>query len=269
VVAFQAHRFDAGAGRPSVLLVGRLLTEQKRLQAQLMHRERLAMVGMMTAGIAHDLGSPLASMSAQIQRLDGGPGSPPIGDVLRDVRHEIERLSRTVRELVDFTRRQKDDAALVSVGSVAEEALRVLRHDPRARLVEFGLVVDPTTPAVDIVADHLTQVLLNLLVNAIDAMPDGGSVRVAVGPAGDKVRLTVADTGTGMSPEVLSRVFEPFFTTKQPGSGAGLGLGLSRDILAGFGATIVLESAPGRGTTAVIDIPVAATAPASPTGAEG
>jgi two-component system NtrC family sensor kinase len=116
---------------------------------------------------------------------------------------------------------------------------------------------DPETPPVLMVEDHLMQVVLNLLLNAVDAMPRGGRLRIEVRPAGDAVALRVHDDGIGMDRAVLARAFEPLYTTKEPGKGTGLGLSISRDILAEANGAIELHSAPGHGTTAVVTLPAA------------
>ena len=180
------------------------------------------------------------------------------------VRQEAGRLRRILREMVDFARRRRDEATLVSVQSVVCDALRLLRHDPRMRRVLTREEFDPETAPVSMVEDHLMQVVLNLLLNALDAMPGGGTLRIEVRPAGVHVALRVHDTGVGMDRATLGHCFEPLFTTKDPGKGTGLGLSLSRDILRAVSGEIELHSAPGRGTTAVVTLPAAAPEAARP-----
>jgi len=143
---------------------------------------------------------------------------------------------------------------------VAEDALRILRHDPRMRNVTVASSFDPETPPVLVVEDHLMQVVFNLLLNAVDAMPEGGSLRLELSPAGSSVALRVHDTGCGMDRSVLNRCFEPLFTTKPPGRGTGLGLSISRDIIREGGGRLELHSSPGHGTTAVVSLPAASPA---------
>jgi hypothetical protein len=168
--------------------------------------------------------------------------------VVATVRQEVARLGRILRELVDFARRRRDEATLVSVQSVVGDALRLLRHDRRMREVTVREEFDPETPPVFVIEDHLMQVVLNLLLNALDAMPAGGTLRIEVGTAGGQVALRVHDTGVGMDRAILARCFEPLFTTKDPDRGTGLGLSISRDIARATGGDIEMHSAPGRGT---------------------
>jgi len=258
VLAVESHPLPLPGGREYVLLVERVITEQQKLQARLVHQEKMAAFGLLAAGVAHDLGNPLSSVEAQIQLLDDRSLPEEAAGVLATVRHELGRLRRLLRELVDFARRRRDEASLVSVQEVVGDALRLLKHDRRLERVRVTTEFDPDSPPISVVEDHLMQVVLNLMLNAVDAMPDGGALRVEVRPAGDRVVLRVHDDGIGMDHKVLERAFEPLFTTKSPGQGTGLGLSISRDILTACGGTIELHSAPGRGTSAVITLPAAA-----------
>ena len=132
------------------------------------------------------------------------------------------------------------------------------------RVVRLIEDFDPEAPAVFVIEDHLMQVVLNLLINAVDAMPDGGSLRIEIKPAGNFVALRIRDTGVGMQHDVLGRCFEPLFTTKDKGKGTGLGLSIARDILEAAGGRIELHSAPGRGTIVVVTLPSGSESAAEP-----
>ncbi|KAA0255871.1 MAG: hypothetical protein EDX89_03930 [Acidobacteria bacterium] len=257
VLEVESHPLTLPDGRRWALLVERVVTEQQKLQARLLHQEKMAAFGLLSAGIAHDLGNPLASVEAQLQLLDDASLPPEAAGVVAGVRGELARLRRLLRELVDFARRRRTEVALVDVRSVVEDALRVVRHDPRMRGVALETEFDPEAPPVTVVEDHLVQVVLNLLLNSLDALPRGGRLRVAVVAVRGRVVLRVEDTGSGMERSVLARCFEPLFTTKEPGKGTGLGLSIARDILRAAGGGIELHSAPGRGTTAVVTLPAA------------
>ena len=265
VLAVESHPLRLPDGSDYVLLVERVVTEQKKLQARLLHQEKMAAFGLLAAGVAHEMGNPLASVEAQLQLLDEARLTAEDAPVVATVRQEVGRLRRILREMVDFARRRRDEATLVSVQSVVCDALRLLRHDPRMRRVLTREEFDPETPPVSMVEDHLMQVVLNLLLNALDAMPGGGTLRIEVRPAGVHVALRVHDTGVGMDRATLGHCFEPLFTTKDPGKGTGLGLSLSRDILRAVSGEIELHSAPGKGTTAVVTLPAAAADAARPT----
>ncbi len=261
MLSVESHPLRLPDGQDGVLLVEQVVTEQRKLQARLLHQEKMAAFGLLAAGVAHEMGNPLSSIEAQLQLLEPKDLPPEAAPVVATVRQEVSRLGRILRELVDFARRRRDEATLVSVQSVVSDALRLLRHDRRMRAIEVREDFDPETPPVFVVEDHLMQVVLNLLLNALDAMPAGGTLRIEVGTAGGQVALRVRDTGSGMDRSVLARCFEPLFTTKEPGRGTGLGLSISRDIARAAGGDIELHSAPGRGTTAVVTLPAFAPAP--------
>ncbi len=268
VLAVESHPLRLPDGRDYLLVVERVITEQSKLQARLVHQEKMAAFGLLAAGVAHEMGNPLSSIEAQLQLLDPQELPPESASVIGVVRQEVGRLRRILRELVDFARRRRDEATLVSVHSVVEDALRLLRHDPRMRKVRSQQAFDPETPPVFMVEDHLMQVVLNLMINALDAMPEGGALKVEIQPVRGQAVLRVHDSGLGMDRAVLARCFEPLFSTKPPGRGTGLGLSITRDILKAIGGEVELHSAPGRGTTAVITLPGASieSHPATPDG---
>lgn len=257
VLCHETYPLQLPDGRQYVLLVERVLTEQSKLQARLLHQEKMAAVGLLAAGVAHEMGNPLSSIEAQLQLLDPTVLARQDADVIRTVRGELARLRRILRELQDFARRRRDEATLVSVESVVADALRLLRHDVRMRHVHSAVDADPETPPVFMIEDHLMQVVLNLTLNALDAMPQGGTLRFEVRPASGQVALRIHDDGAGMDRQVLVRCFEPLFTTKARGQGTGLGLSITRDILRAAGGDVELHSVPAKGTTAIVTLPAA------------
>ena len=259
VLQVECHPLSRESGESYMLLVERIVTEQKKLEARLLHQEKMAAFGLLAAEVAHDMGNPLYSIDAQLQLLDVRTLPPETASVVGAVRSEVRRLHRILREIVDFARRRRDEATLVSVQSAVEDALRLLRHDRRMRSVELVEEFDAETPSVFMVEDHLVQVVLNVLINAVDAMPEGGTLRIELRPAGGTVALRIHDTGAGMEPGVLKQCLEPLFTTKDQGKGTGLGLSISKDILEAAGGRIELFSAPERGTTVVVTLPAAKT----------
>jgi signal transduction histidine kinase len=208
--------------------------------------------------VAHDLGNPLSCIDAQLQLVDDAALPEDEGEAIALVRQEVRRLHRILRELVDFARKRRDEPTLVSVVAVVEDALRLLRHDRRMAQLKVRREFDPGTPPVFIVEDHLMQVVLNLLVNALDAMPDGGVLRVEVRPVKGQVVLRFHDSGHGMPLEVLEQCTDALFTTKEEGKGTGLGLSIAHDIAEAAGGSIELHSTVGHGTTAIITLPQSA-----------
>lgn len=255
VLEIECHPASLDGPNDYMLIVERIVTEQKKLEARLLHQEKMAAFGLLAAEVAHDMGNPLSSIDAQLQLVDDRTLTEDAASVVGTVRGEVRRLHRILREIVNFARRRRDEATLVSVQAVVEDALRLLRHDRRMRAVNLVEEFDPDTPSVYIVEDHLIQVVLNVLLNAVDAMPEGGTLRIEIRPAGHDVALRVHDTGIGMEPSVLRQCLEPLFTTKEQGRGTGLGLSISKDILSAAGGKIELHSAPGRGTTVVVSLP--------------
>ena len=166
-------------------------------------------------------------------------------------------MSRMLRELVDFARRKRGDQRLVMVNQVVEDVIRLLEHDPRARNIEIVRALAPELPGVRLVEDHLVQVLLNLGLNALDALPQGGKLSFGTTAVADQVELRVRDTGTGIPPEAMARLFEAFHTTKAAGRGTGLGLFVSRRVVEGLGGQLLLETTGPSGTCFVVRLPAA------------
>jgi signal transduction histidine kinase len=242
-------------GRDAVIEVGRDVTAQRSLEAQVRHQEKMASLGVMAAGFAHDLGNPLASLSTELELLEGEDDVARIRESLAVLRRHVGRMSRTLREMVDFARRRRDEVTDVDIRLVVDDAARLVQHDSRWKKVDLAVDIPHGIPAVRMVEDHLLLVLVNLMINAADAMPDGGTLTVAAREAGGRVTITVRDTGVGMTPAVLAKATTPLFTTKAPGRGTGLGLSVSQSVLGAVGGSLELASEPGRGTVVTIDLP--------------
>lgn len=249
-------------GGRGLLVVEQVTTEQVRLRSQLIHQEKMATFGLLAAGIAHDLGNPINAIGMHLQLLQMEPDIPEDArESLDTIQDEITRMQRVLRELVDLARRRRDDtAAPVDLSRIVKDALTLLRHDRRMRAVEVALDLHPATPEVDAVEDHLMQVLINLIINALDAMPVGGKLSIAVTPHPDRpafAQVRLSDNGEGMSKDVLTHCMEPLFTTKPPGKGTGLGLSIVKDIITSSGGDVEIQSALGRGTTITLSLPAA------------
>lgn len=257
-------------GEPAMLGIARDLTERRRVQAQLIRADRLAAMGTLAAGVAHEINNPLAYLMLNLQyvmrelpRFDGDPARLELLlERLAEAEHGARRVSAIVGDLRTFARPEQVERGPVSVGRAVASAVKVassqIRH--RARLVEeYGAV-----PLVEGSATRLEQVFLNLLVNAAQAIPEGNpdanEIRVATRQEDDRVVVEIRDTGSGIAPEILNRVFDPFFTTKPRGVGTGLGLPISRGIIQALGGEIAIESVVGRGTTIRVSLPALPTA---------
>lgn len=225
----------------------------------LLRQERLATVGRLAAGVAHEVGNPLGAITgyAELARVKHGDAGGPLDDYLARISTEAARIDAIVRGLLDFARPSALDLAPVSVAAALDAAARLARMQGRFRDVE--LVVDLPAGLPPVLADErrLVQVFLNLLLNAGDAMHGGGAVRVAGRAAGGEVAVEVEDSGPGIPPSILPRVFDPFFTTKDPGEGTGLGLAVCHGIMESFGGSIEAGQAPGGGARLTVRLRVA------------
>jgi signal transduction histidine kinase len=247
-------------GGSGVLVIEQVTTEQVRLRSQLIHQEKMATFGLLAAGIAHDLGNPINAVAMHLQLLQMEDDMPAEAKPSLDmISEEINRMQRVLRELVDLARRRRDDAAApVDLARLIKDAITLLRHDRRMREVEVSLELHAETPEVEAVEDHLMQVILNLIINALDAMPIGGTLTVEAAAHPDKqgyARLRVRDNGEGMGKDTLAHCMEPLFTTKAPGKGTGLGLSIVKDIITAGGGDVEIQSALGRGTTITLTLP--------------
>ncbi|HSN90672.1 MAG TPA: ATP-binding protein [Anaeromyxobacteraceae bacterium] len=216
----------------------------------LLRSERLATVGRLAAGIAHEVGNPLGAIAgyASLARARiGGGASAEAEDFLARIAAEASRIDGIVRGLLDFARPDPPALAAVAVGEAVEGALRLAGVQARFRAVGVERDLPAGLPAVRADPGRLVQVLLNLLLNAGDAMGGRGTVSISARAEGGRVEVAVADRGPGIAPADLPRVFDPFFTTKPPGEGTGLGLAICHRIVESFGGGIVAENREGGG----------------------
>ena len=273
-------------GRPT-RMVGAYtdVTEKRMLQSRLLLADRMASVGTVVAGVAHEINNPLAYVVSSLgfarealAKLTAPGGGSALGaapellvevrQALDEAREGTDRVRTLVRDLRTLSRSDDDAQGPSEVNKVLQSSLRFAAHETRSRarvVTQLGQV-----PLVEASSSRLGQVFLNLILNAAQAIPEGHSekneIRVVsrVDVDGAKVAVEIHDTGSGMSREVMSRIFEPFFTTKRVGEGTGLGLAICHGIVTGAGGSIQVESREGRGTSFRVLLPVAATAHAEP-----
>jgi len=240
----------------SVIL--RDVTEQKELEQQVIHAEKLAAIGQLTAGLAHEMGTPLNIVSGRAEYLLSDlPEGDPKKESLQIIIQQTERMTKLIDNLLKFSRPQKVHYTKLEMTEVIEGVLSLLE----TQLEKGGLSVDfsisPDLPQVEADYNQLQQVFLNLILNSIQAMPQGGRLGLDIRPVNHQVvRITVSDTGGGIPREHLSKIFEPFFSTKDSGQGTGLGLAIVSKIVRDHGGSIEAESTPGKGTTFSITLPV-------------
>ena len=264
-----ALRFD---GEPAVATMARDITERRQVQERLMASERMASLGTLSAGVAHEINNPLSYMLSNLrfvedelrtlaasgESLAGAPGHE-VREALKEAMEGAERVRHIVHDLKTFSHGGSDTQAQVDVNAVLESCVNMARSELRHRA---QLVKDlGELPPVRANASRLGQVFLNLLVNAAQAIPQGSleahEVRLISRLERGHVVVAVSDTGVGISPENLRRLFDPFFTTKPVGVGTGLGLSICHGIIRELGGRITVESEPGKGTTFRVFLPVA------------
>jgi signal transduction histidine kinase/CheY-like chemotaxis protein len=255
--------FDA-AERPSRFVGFTIdITDWKRLEEQFRHAQKMDSIGRLAGGIAHDFNNLLTVISGYGQMtLDELPTHHPLRGGVQEVLKAAAQATSLTRQLLTFSRRHAARTETIDLNELVADIQKML-----GRLigedVKLTISMDPAAGAFRGDRTHIEQVIMNLVVNAKDAMPRGGTLSIETGPievdtrfaeahvdvaAGRYTALTVTDTGTGMSPEVKSQIFEPFFTTKEHGKGTGLGLSMVYGIVKQCGATISVESEPGQGT---------------------
>jgi two-component system, NtrC family, sensor kinase len=278
---------DAGPGEPSRLAVVEDVTERRTMEAMVLQSEKLAAVGQLAAGVAHEINNPLAVIQAYAQDLEerlneeGAAALQEQGELaayLQQLQVQAQRCKGITTNLLDFARRGPAEPEPVDAGAVAQATAALVGARARRAGVAVRAALPEGLPPVRATRDQLQQVFLNLVTNALDALEEtgGGEITIsgAIGAAagempgedagsggspagaGAQVRLTVADNGPGMDPATLARAMEPFFTTKPPGRGTGLGLSTCYGIITGLGGQVSINSEPGKGTAVTFTLPV-------------
>lgn len=229
------------------------------------HQEKMAAVGALAAGVAHEIGNPIAAMSGVLQEMVDEQNLRKGGVERKDsklvvlLQAQIQRLSAITREISGFAAPQPVERQLLDLNGLARTTTGLMSYDKRMRQVALRLELDTQLPAIYGVADQITQVIMNLLINAADAMEsvEGRSKEIVLRtePCKDNVQLSVIDCGSGMDSDTLNRAFEAFFTTKKS-KGTGLGLALCYSIITGHGGTIEIDSVPGQGTSVRVILPL-------------
>jgi signal transduction histidine kinase len=238
--------------------------ELQEAQASLLHQEKMAAFGLLAAGIAHEVGNPLASISSLVQMLARRHTDEYTQEKLALVEGQLTRIQGTLRELVDFSRPATRVMSPTNLNDAMEEALNIAKYYKRTKSKTIETDYAPDLPPIEAVRDQLVQLFLNLALNAIDATDKSGRIRLSTRLCEGHLEARVADNGQGIRPEDRAKIFQPYYTTKD--NGTGLGLFVSRKIVADLGGSIDFESVPKEGTTFVVRLPVPAPKPSvSPT----
>jgi signal transduction histidine kinase len=238
----------------------RQMAELQSTQQQLLQSAKLAAIGELAAGVAHELNNPLTVILGKTGLLlRTAPAGSPNAAKLADIERETMRAGKIAQNLLDFARRREPRHEPVDLNRIVERGLDLVQTKLRGRGITVETTLDPTVGVMLGDADQLTQVLINLAGNAIDAMPTGGRLTITTRAQTDSDSgvLIVSDTGPGIPPERLARIFEPFYTTKAEGNGTGLGLSITQGIVASHAGRLSVESVVGTGTTFFVHLPLA------------
>lgn len=240
--------------------IHRDLSEKKTLEKQLIQTQKMESIGTLAAGIAHEVGNPLASISALVQVAQRTTADNSVKEKLELVKSQVNRISKIIRDLVDFSRPSNYEFQLVDINKNLAEAVEITKVGIKAKDIDFELNLNKNIPLLPLVADQIQQVFVNILLNATDALieskkPNKKIIVKSDIDEEDNVLISFTDNGTGISEENLSKIFEPFFTTKKEGKGTGLGLWVSYGIIKSFNGEIKVSSKFNQETTFTIIFP--------------
>ena len=241
------------------IAINRMIYEIMEKQKQLIHSRKMAAVGTLTSGIAHELNNPLNNISITTEALIDDIDTleqDEVRGMLNDIFVQVDRAGGIVRNLLDFTRLEKPEQEAISVGGLIQSTLNLVNNERRLAGVDVRLSLGDDLPKIKGNFRNLQQVFLNIFLNSIQAMPKGGTLDVHTGQVNQFIRVDVSDNGSGISKENIEKVFDPFFSTKDVGKGTGLGLSVSYGIVQNLGGRITVESEEGKWTTFSVFLPV-------------
>ena len=242
--------------------IHRDLSEKRTLERQLIHTQKMESIGTLAAGIAHEVGNPLASISALVQVAQRSTEDPFVNEKLSLVKSQITRISKIIRDLVDFSRPSNYELNLTDINESIKEAVEITKVGTKAKDISFIVELSEKSPKLPLIADQIQQVFVNILLNAVDAIIEKSSLskeeKIIVTATSDEEYVTIlfSDSGKGIKEENLQKIFEPFFTTKKEGRGTGLGLWVSYGIVKSFQGDLQVKSKLNKGTTFIIKLPV-------------
>jgi len=241
------------------------LTDKKMLEKQLIHTQKMESIGTLAAGVAHEVGNPLASISALVQIVQRETDDSFIKEKLELVKKQITRISKIIRDLVDFSRPSDYELKSTDINDNLREAIEIVKVGKKTKDITFISSMDESLPSVPLIADQVQQVFVNILINAVDAIaekkekykPDEDSfIKISTSIKDATIKVVFEDNGIGIPEQSLTKVFEPFFTTKKEGKGTGLGLWVSYGIIKSSHGEIKVESSYKKGTTFIINFPL-------------
>jgi two-component system, NtrC family, sensor kinase len=240
------------------------VTARIRLEEQLQHSEKMASIGLLAAGVAHEVNTPLTGISSYTQMLRQQVGaSDPGGALLEKIEKQTFRAAKIINNLLNFSRSGSTELERLDLNKVLLDVLSLLEHQLDKSHIKVRKELTAELPPVRGNENRLQQVFFNLILNARDAMSKGGWLTLVTRADEDTVVVEVRDTGSGISREDIKRIYDPFFTTKGIGRGTGLGLAVSYGILQEHGGAIFVDSSPGKGTTFQVALPAVAVSEAA------
>jgi signal transduction histidine kinase len=234
----------------------RAVSERKRLQDQVRRTERVAELGTLASGMAHEIGTPMNVIHGRADYLMDRVTEEPIKRGLRTIITQVERITKVMNQLLSFARRKAPQRIPLDLRKVIEDGMEMFQERLARNQIRIKMEMAEPCPMVLADADQMSQVLLNLVMNALHAMPEGGTLRVGLELERPMVKLTIVDTGHGIPSEAIGNIYDPFFTTKEFGKGTGLGLTVVKGIIEEHQGSIVVESEEGKGTRFTVLLPM-------------
>ncbi len=247
---------------PSGTVVGFLgshrdITEQKLLEQQLVRSQKMETFGTLAAGIAHEVGNPLTSISSIVQVIQRTTKDRFAQEKLELVKNQVNRIAKIIRELVDFSRPSAYEVKQADVNTIIRDAINIVQYGKKVHDITFVIELDDDLPQVSVVHDQLVQVFLNIAMNAVDACEGKpGTIRITSRVMPEDIEVVIEDTGKGIPETDFAKIFDPFYTTKEVGKGTGLGLWVSYGIVKNFGGDIRVESKEGKGSIFTVMLPL-------------
>ena len=231
------------------------VTQEKFLEEQLRKTERLAELGTLASGMAHEIGTPMNVILGRAELLMRKTTDDAAKRGLETIVTQVERITKIMNQLLSFARKRPVERRAIDLSTIVKDIFDVMQERIKQQNIQTEIHVAPELPDVFADPDQMSQVFLNLVLNACQAMADGGTLKIELHPRHHHVELIISDTGCGISKEHVSRLFDPFFTTKAVGEGTGLGLTVVHGIIQEHEGSITVESEPGQGTRFHILLP--------------
>ncbi|MDA8082680.1 MAG: ATP-binding protein [Nitrospiraceae bacterium] len=243
----------ASEGQTQTLVLIQDITEMKRMEERMMHSEKLSALARISAGVAHEIGNPLTSISSYVQILREMDHDEFTNESLDTIAKHISRIVDIVRQMSSFSKTRAADLRRADIDNLVRQTLDLVKYDKRMKHITIGIDIPPGLPGVSVDDTQMIQVLMNIILNAADAMPNGGTLDISAKGLDRELEVAVADTGCGIAPEYIEKIFDPFFTTKEMGT--GLGLAVSYNIIKSYQGDIQVENRPGGGTIFRVRLP--------------